>query len=531
MHTSPSALRALRLSRRTVFPRFAASADTVLLPHSSNMSTSTATPPQPFFQLTSTSTDPTLPRLGCVLGRLPTPNVLTFTQHGLPPHLTIDNWRHLPDMTAFHVPLASLVSQPSASVLSSSHLSAPASLASYFRYPASSFLLLSMSDPLLPVQQCSDTSVVLASTHGNQRVTPLQLVQRARTLRPDALLLASDCHTGGGEAERGRERKAVWRSLRWFKEQMHTLYGADETTAQASEADNGGENGERKSKRQRRAERQEEATQRKQQQSDSPAGRDKAESRASEAAAAVASLSTARHVKPPYVIAPLPLTSDSALQQQYMADIGAHSHLIDGYSVAVPTANPDAVLSSVLPSVLSQLPAASLRHCSSHPHSLSSLFAVACSGIDLISSALPYNHSLLGLALSLNQPALSLHSPALATSPLPLAADCRCYTCTHHTRAYLHHMLRVKEMTATVLLDLHNTHTVLQLMRLVRERLATQEGSEGWQQWKDEWMHMLEANESVEAKEREQGKQKETAGEKLTATDATSRPQVVAVIS
>ena len=375
----------------------------------------------------------------------------------------------------------------------------------------------------------------MASPQGNQRITPLQLIQRARTLRPDAVLLASDCHTGGSEAERGRERKAVWRSVRWLKEQMHALYGGGEAELQGSEADDSGGTGERKSKRQRRAERQEEAGRRHKKQSESAAESGDQDNQAGESALGD-TLSADSHVKPPYIIAPVPLTTDTVLQQACMQDISSYSHLVDGFSIAISPANCDASLSA-LPSVLSQLPASSLRICSSHPPSLSSLFAIACSSVDLVSTALPYHHSLLGLALSLHEPALSLHSASLATSALPLAIECRCYTCAHHTRAYVHHLLRVKEMTATVLLDLHNTHTVLELMRIVRDRLAAQHGVEGWQEWRDHWLNKLKANERVERSEQERQREKETAdaretaSDKFAASDKTSRSEAPTDVS
>ena len=473
------------------------------------MSTLTPAPAEPLFQLRSSPSSATSPRLGSVLGRLATPHVLTYTQHGLPPHLTVDNWPHLPDMTAFHIPIAALLSQPSAAALASPHYPSP-SLASYLRYPSSSFLLLSLSEPLLPVQHCNDSSVVVASPQGNQRVTPLQFVQRARTLRPDAVLLVSDGHTAGSEAERGREKKAVWRSGRWLNEQLHSLYGASET-ALGGDADSNEESGERKSKRQRKLDKQDEV-QKTKDQLDASVGSGHTDGQLdASAAATVPALSAARHVKPPYVIAPVPLMSDTALQQQYVNDMLGHSQLIDGYSIAIAPANPETTL-SLLPSLLTQLPISSLRVCSSHPPSLSSLFAVVCSGIDLVSTTLPYQHSLLGLALSLHSPALSLHSASLSTSALPLAADCHCYTCQHHTRAYVHHLLRVKEMTGTVLLDLHNTHTVMELMRLVRERLG-KEGLDGWQQWRDEWLQRFEVNERLEKEERERETQKKQTAE------------------
>lgn len=440
-------------------------------------------------------------------------------------------------MTAFNITMAAFVSQPSASTLSSSHYHSPASLASYLRYPPSSVLLLSLSDPSLSVpQQCNDTSVVVQSTHGNQRVTPLQYIQRARVLQPDALLLVSDSHTAANESERGRERKAALRTVRWVREQMQLLYGGSENNGQTIEADgNSSDSGERKSKRQRKLEKQEESVRVKQQRAaaESVDANKENESSVHTAAATTSALSADGCVKPPYIVVPVPLTTDSALQQHCVQAITAYSHLADGISVTIPPINTKATL-SLLPSVLSQLPSSSLRICSSHPHSLSSLFAIACSSIDLISTALPYHHSLLGLALSLHEPALSLHSTTLATSALPLAADCRCYTCTHHTRAYVHHLLRVKEMTGTVLLDIHNTHTVFEMMRMVRERLASQQTVEDWQEWVSHWTQKFEANEKADMEERAREQTKSTdnatlqSGDKFAvSSDVVSPPTAV----
>lgn len=53
--------------------------------------------------------------------------------------------------------------------------------------------------------------------------------------------------------------------------------------------------------------------------------------------------------------------------------------------------------------------------------------------------------------------------------------DCTCYTCTHHSRAYLHHLFKVRELTAYRLATIHN---VAFMHRLVTDiRVAVREGS------------------------------------------------------
>ena len=42
---------------------------------------------------------------------------------------------------------------------------------------------------------------------------------------------------------------------------------------------------------------------------------------------------------------------------------------------------------------------------------------------------------------------VDMWSPEHATSVTPLADGCKCYTCTHHHRAYLHHLLNAKSTT------------------------------------------------------------------------------------
>ena len=53
----------------------------------------------------------------------------------------------------------------------------------------------------------------------------------------------------------------------------------------------------------------------------------------------------------------------------------------------------------------------------------------------------------------------------------PLDAECECYTCRHYTKAYLHHLLKSKEMLASTLLTIHNEHFIVGLVAKMRERL------------------------------------------------------------
>jgi hypothetical protein len=47
----------------------------------------------------------------------------------------------------------------------------------------------------------------------------------------------------------------------------------------------------------------------------------------------------------------------------------------------------------------------------------------------------------------------------------PIQAGCSCLTCRTHSRSYVYHLVCAKELTAEILLFIHNLHTLLQLLR------------------------------------------------------------------
>lgn len=51
---------------------------------------------------------------------------------------------------------------------------------------------------------------------------------------------------------------------------------------------------------------------------------------------------------------------------------------------------------------------------------------------------------------------------------VPIEEGCTCYTCQHHTRAYIAHLFRGDEMTAATLASIHNLHFILRLVESIR---------------------------------------------------------------
>ena len=50
----------------------------------------------------------------------------------------------------------------------------------------------------------------------------------------------------------------------------------------------------------------------------------------------------------------------------------------------------------------------------------------------------------------------------------PLEDDCDCYTCTHYSRAYIHHLFKAKELLANTLATIHNERFFVKLLDDIR---------------------------------------------------------------
>jgi queuine tRNA-ribosyltransferase len=54
----------------------------------------------------------------------------------------------------------------------------------------------------------------------------------------------------------------------------------------------------------------------------------------------------------------------------------------------------------------------------------------------------------------------------------PIDAECDCYTCRHHTRAYVRHLFKAGEVLGLVLASMHNERFVVRLVEEIRERVV-----------------------------------------------------------
>ncbi len=54
----------------------------------------------------------------------------------------------------------------------------------------------------------------------------------------------------------------------------------------------------------------------------------------------------------------------------------------------------------------------------------------------------------------------------------PLVEGCPCYTCTHYSKAYLHHLFKAKEMLSNTLATIHNEYFTVSLVDAIRTSIT-----------------------------------------------------------
>ena len=54
----------------------------------------------------------------------------------------------------------------------------------------------------------------------------------------------------------------------------------------------------------------------------------------------------------------------------------------------------------------------------------------------------------------------------------PVTPGCACYTCSHYTQAYVHHLVKAKEMLANTLLTIHNEHYIVGVVARIRQSIV-----------------------------------------------------------
>lgn len=92
-------------------------------------------------------------------------------------------------------------------------------------------------------------------------------------------------------------------------------------------------------------------------------------------------------------------------------------------------------------------------------------------GIDTFDSSHPTKCARHGLLFRFDGPHVKILQSKYRQAYEPIDPTCECYTCTHYTAAYIHHLFKAKEMTALSLATIHNIHFMIRLMKNYRNAI------------------------------------------------------------
>ena len=159
---------------------------------------------------------------------------------------------------------------------------------------------------------------------------------------------------------------------------------------------------------------------------------------------------------------------------------------IGGYSVGE---SHEVMFETLAPLASEHMPRTKPRYLMGVGNPTTLIRGVAC-GIDMFDCVLPTRTARMGSAFS-HEGRMALKNAVHAHSAEPLDPLCSCPVCTGgYTRAYLHHLVRQKEMLASILLSMHNIYFLLDLMRKAREAII--KGTYG--DFVSDWMASPAAN-------------------------------------
>ena len=148
--------------------------------------------------------------------------------------------------------------------------------------------------------------------------------------------------------------------------------------------------------------------------------------------------------------------------------IGFEGYAIGGLSVGEPSED----MYRITEATARRLPAGQPRYLmgAGTPQDLVECVA---RGIDMFDCVMPTRNARNG-QLFTSEGRINIRNARHAEDDGPVDPHCACYTCRHHSRAYLRHLYMAGEMSAAVLNTVHNLSYYLDLMRTIREAIAFQ---------------------------------------------------------
>ena len=139
----------------------------------------------------------------------------------------------------------------------------------------------------------------------------------------------------------------------------------------------------------------------------------------------------------------------------------------DGYAIGgLSVGEPKEDMTRILAHTAPQLPADKPRYLMG-VGTPSDLVAAVAQGIDQFDCVLPTRNARHGI-LYTRRGEMRIRNARWKTDTAPIDDECDCHTCTHFSRAYVHHLIRANEILGARLATIHNLHYYHRLMAGMR---------------------------------------------------------------
>lgn len=148
-----------------------------------------------------------------------------------------------------------------------------------------------------------------------------------------------------------------------------------------------------------------------------------------------------------------------------LTDIGFHGYAIGGLSVGEPKED----MLRILQHITHKLPENAPRYLMGVGTPEDLVDGVA-NGVDMFDCVMPSRNARNGWLFT-RFGDIKIRNARYKDDTRPLDPGCHCHTCSHFSRAYLHHMQKANEITGARLNTLHNLHYYLNLMKEIRTAL------------------------------------------------------------
>ncbi|MFO7700232.1 MAG: tRNA guanosine(34) transglycosylase Tgt [Acidimicrobiia bacterium] len=155
-----------------------------------------------------------------------------------------------------------------------------------------------------------------------------------------------------------------------------------------------------------------------------------------------------------------------AISARETAELGFPGHGIGGLAVGESAIDRARAIEAVVP----ELPERAVRYVMGLGDTEGIIDAVG-RGVDLFDCVIPTRLARHGKALT-RLGDVSVKQKAWNADSRPIEDDCPCPACTRHSRAYLRHLHRTRELTGLRLLTLHNLTYMYRLMADIRSTIA-----------------------------------------------------------